>query len=267
MINVKGWRVLITGGARGMGLLWARHFLEDGASVILWDRDAPALEGAKAHLSAAYPERVEAKALDITDRAALFKAAMETGQVDAVVNNAGIVAGGRFAEMDPALHAAIVDVNLTAAIMVHRAFLPGMLARGWGHFVNIASAAGYLGTPYMAPYNASKWGLIGFTESLRLEMSELGIRGIGFTLICPSYVDTGMFEGVRPPLLVPLLKPEPFVAKAYRAFRHGRRILHEPFMVKLVPFLQGFLPNPVFNWIAKILGVTKSMETWTGHKG
>jgi all-trans-retinol dehydrogenase (NAD+) len=266
MKDVMGAKVLVTGGARGMGLLWARHFLSDGAAVILWDRDAKTLGAAKAELEEDYPGKVETKAIDVTDRKAVFAAAEATGAIDVLVNNAGIVSGGRFVDLDPALHAAVIDVNLTAAIMVCRAFLPGMVQRKSGRVVNIASAAGYLGTPYMAPYNASKWGLIGFTESIKLEMSELGLRGVKFTLVCPSYVDTGMFAGVKAPLMVPILKPAPFVAKAYRAFKRGKRILHEPFLVKLVPWLQGVFPNSWFNGIAKILGVTSSMSHWTGRK-
>jgi all-trans-retinol dehydrogenase (NAD+) len=266
MKDVMGAKVLVTGGARGMGLLWARHFLSDGAAVVLWDRDAKALGAAKAELEADYPGKVEIKAIDVTDRKAVFAAAEATGPIDVLVNNAGIVSGGRFVDLDPALHAAVIDVNLTAAVMLCRAFLPGMVQRKSGRVVNIASAAGYLGTPYMAPYNASKWGLIGFTESLELEMAELGLRGIKFTLVCPSYVDTGMFAGVKAPFLVPLLKPEPFVSKAYRAFKRGRRVLREPLVVKLVPRMRGLLPTAWFNVISKILGVTSSMSHWTGRK-
>jgi all-trans-retinol dehydrogenase (NAD+) len=141
-----------------------------------------------------------------------------------------------------------------------------MIQKKSGHIVNISSAAGFLGTPFMAPYNASKWGVIGLTESLKLEMEELGIPNIHFTLVCPSYVDTGMFAGVRAPILVPLLKPERIVDIAYRAFRKNRYLVLEPFIVKFVPLLRGILSNYLFGKVAKILGVTRSMAGWHGKR-
>jgi len=266
MMDLKGARVVVTGGARGMGLLWARHFLADGASVALWDRDEAMLASAKAELEKAYPGRGAALAVDVTDAAAVARAAERSGPADVVVNNAGIVAGGPFAELPVERQKAIIDVNLVAAMVVTRGFLPGMIERKKGRFVNVASAAGIIGTPFMAPYNASKWGLIGFTESLKLEMRELGLRDIRFTLLCPSYVDTGMFAGVKAPLLFPMLKPEALVAKAYRMFKKNRYMILEPFMVKFVPWLKGILPNSWFNAISKLLGVTSSMAHWTGRK-
>ena len=117
----------------------------------------------------------------------------------------------------------------------------------------------------MSPYNASKWGLIGLTESIKLEMDQLGVKGVRFTIVCPSYVDTGMFRGVRAPLLVPLLRPEPLVAKAYRAFRHNRYYVMAPFMVNWIPFLRGIMPIALFWRVSKILGVSSSMSGWKGH--
>jgi len=135
-----------------------------------------------------------------------------------------------------------------------------------GHIVNIASAAGLLGTPYMAPYNASKWGVIGLTESLKLELEEMKIQNIHFTLVCPSYVDTGMFAGIKSPLLTPLLSSERIVDIAYHAFKKNKYLVLEPFIVKFVPLLRGILPNGFFSKIMKIMGVTRSMAGWHGKR-
>lgn len=234
----------------------------------MWDKDETTLLAAAEGLNAKFPGRVRTAAVDITDRASVYRAANETCPegADVLVNNAGYVAGGPFTEVADEKHAATIDVNLTAVIWTCRAFLPGMMKKGRGHIVNMASAAGFLGTPYMAPYNASKWGLIGLTESLKLEMDELGHKNIRFTLICPSYVDTGMFHGVKAPLLVPLLMPEPLIRKAYAAFKSNRYMLLEPFLVKLVPWLQGVLPHTWFAAISRLLGVTRSMKDWKGRK-
>jgi all-trans-retinol dehydrogenase (NAD+) len=267
MKDVKGARVLVTGGARGMGLLWAQRFLEDGASVMLWDRDKAALDAAAIGLLARYPGKVAAAAVDVSDPSAVRKAAAAgcPKGVDVLVNNAGIVTGGKFVDGADDRDKAVVDVNLMACIWTMKAFLPGMIERRRGHVVNISSAAGFLGTPYMAPYNASKWGLIGLTEALKAEMRELGHREIKFTLICPSYVDTGMFSGVKSPRLTPLLAPSDLVDKAYRAFKKDKFRLLEPFAVKTIPFLRGVFPLACFDWICRVLGVTRSMEKWTGR--
>jgi short-subunit dehydrogenase len=265
MKEIKNRNALITGGARGMGRLWAERFLADGASVILWDLDASALKTAAKELVIQYPGKVRTVRLDITDRKAVYREAKKAGRVDILVNNAGIVAGGPLLETIDEKLAATIDVNLTSTIWMIKAFLPGMITRECGHIINISSAAGMIGTPFMAAYNASKWGLLGLTESIKLEMDELKVRGINFTVVCPSYVDTGMFHGAKAPLLIPLLKPEKLVHAAYRAFRKNRYYVMAPFMVNFIPFLRGIMPNAAFNFIAKILGVTRSMSGWKGR--
>lgn len=265
MKDIVNTTALITGGAGGMGRLWAEHFLKDGASVVLWDLNADSLKKTAKELNAAFPGKVRSARCDITNRTAVYREAKKTGPVDILVNNAGIVAGGKFLDTDDDKLAATINVNLQSVMWTIKAFLPGMISRKNGHIVNISSAAGFLGTPFMAPYNASKWGIIGLTESLKLEMEELNIKGIRFTLVCPSYVDTGMFNGVKAPLLVPLLNPEKFVTAAYGAFRKNRYLVMAPFMVNFIPFLRGIMPIGMFNVIAKVLGVTRSMADWKGR--
>jgi len=234
---------------------------------MLWDRDKAALDRAALGLLARYPGKVAAAVVDVSESTAVRRAAASgcPKGVDVLVNNAGIVTGGKFVDVPDERDRAAIDVNLMAAIWTTKAFLPGMIERRRGHVVNIASAAGLLGTPYMAPYNASKWGLIGLTESLKAEMRELGHREIKFTLICPSYVDTGMFAGVKSPLLTPLLAPSNLVDKAYRAFKRDKFRLLEPFVVKTIPFLHGAMPLSWFEWISRSIGVAKSMENWKGR--
>jgi all-trans-retinol dehydrogenase (NAD+) len=270
MKDIRNKTALITGGARGMGKLWAERLLADGARVILLDIDAAALKIAKSELEKSYRGRIASYAVDITNRAALYKtmkkASNDFGAIEILINNAGIVAGGKFLEVTDEKHAATIDINLKAMIFTIKAVLPGMIQKKSGHIVNISSAAGFLGTPFMAPYNASKWGVIGLTESLKLELEETGIHNIRFTLVCPSYVDTGMFAGVKAPLFTPILSPDQIVDIAYRSFRKDKYFVLEPFIVKFVPFLRGILPNRAFGYVAKILGVTSSMSGWHGKR-
>lgn len=267
-IEVEGKRVLVTGGARGMGRLWVEHFLADGAKVAIWDKSAELLTELKTEL-AGKGQKVFIQPLDITDEKAVNKAFDELsrkwGEVDILVNNAGIVVGGKFEEVPYSDLAKTVAVNLNGTMLATRTFLPQMIKRSSGHLVNVASASGFIGVPYMPAYSASKWAVIGFTESIRLELKAEGHTGVKVSLFCPSYVATGMFEGVKAPLLTPMLTPEEAVNRAYKAFRDGHYLIKEPLMVKMTPVLKALMPMSLFDAIADRLGVTGSMKHWTGR--
>lgn len=267
--KVKGSVCLITGGARGMGKLWAERFVADGARVVLWDLDETEL-GRTAEALRRRGASVFTQVVDVTDRKGVYAAAVEVtrsfGTVDILVNNAGVVSAGPFLDMPDEKLALTIDVDLKALMWTTKAFLPGMLAEERGWILNISSASGFIGVPYMPAYAAAKWGVLGLTDSLRLEMGLSGHKGIGFSVFCPSYVDTGMFQGVKPPRLVPMLTPEQAVNRGYKAFRKGEYVIVEPLMAKFTPALKTLLPRPVFDAVSDILGVTTSMRKWTGRK-
>lgn len=268
-VDVEGKRVLITGGARGMGRLWAEHFLADGAKVAVWARSQEHLAAMKAELLQK-GHKIFIQSVDVSDEKAVLRAADELarkwGDVDILVNNAGVVQGGKFDEVPYADLAKTINVNLTGLIMVTRLFLPQMMKRGSGHVINVSSASGFLGVPFMPAYAASKWGVIGFTESIRLEMKAGGYKNVGICLFCPSYVSTGMFEGAKAPAMTPILTPEEAVERAYKAFRAGAYLIREPFMVKMTPALRALMPTSLFDAVAEKLGVTGSMKEWKGHQ-
>jgi short-subunit dehydrogenase len=252
-----------------MGLLWAEHLVKDGAKVVLWDLDGAELERAAGHIRGLGGE-VLTQVVDVTDRQAVYAAAKDaaskTGSIEILINNAGIVAAGKFLEMPDEKLDATIDVDVKALLWTMKAFLPAMLERGAGHIINISSASGFIGVPYMPAYAASKWAVIGMTESLRLEMELEGHTGIKFTLFCPSYVDTGMFAGVKPPLLAPILTPEIAVKRAYKGFRKGEYLILEPFIVKFTPALKALLPRSIFDRVSDVLGVTQSAKGVHGRK-
>ena len=266
MKDVKGKTALVTGGASGMGYQWAELFAKDGASLVLWDLREDRLTEAAGKLRALGVD-VLTQVVDVSDRGAVYRAALtaqaETGGVDILVNNAGIVFSKPFLETPDEHLAATIDVDLKALFWTTKAFLPRMLERGSGHIINVSSASGFVGVPLMPAYVASKWGVIGLTESLRYELRG---KGIGFTLFCPSFVDTGMFEGARPPLLTKMLKSEEVVARAYEGFRRGEYFIIEPFLVKITPALKGILPSRLFDLVAQVLGVTKTMDDWKDRR-
>ncbi len=270
MKDVKNKYVLITGAAMGMGKIFARKFAADGAKLVLVDVNKEALEHTAEEIRSTGGE-VATYVCDLSQRRNVEELAdkvhAEVGKMDVVVNNAGVVFGGEFLEVDQDKHDLTISVNTMAVMWMTRAFLPDMIEKGAGHFLNMASASGLLGLPKGASYAASKWACIGFSESIRLEMAELGHKNIKVTTVAPSYIRTGMFDGVNAPLLTPILDPEEVVDKAYRAFKRDQILVLEPFMVKVTPLLKGLLPPPLFDVVGKLFGVTRSMESWKGHGG
>ncbi len=246
MLDLKGKKVLITGGAGGLGTALARQFSAEGAEVVLWDLKAPAAD-------------CRFEAVNVADRAAVAAAARKLGVVDVLVNNAGVHAPGDFLDGSEADAARQVDVNLNSYIWCARAFLPGMIERGSGHLVYTASAAGLLGVPGMAVYSATKHAVVGLAESIRMELLRAGRRGIGTTIVCPSFIDTGMFPDTKPPLFTPWLKPEDLAEKIVAAVKADRLYVREPAMVKLIPLLKA-LPRPVADALCALTGMDRSLR-------
>jgi len=117
----------------------------------------------------------------------------------------------------------------------------------------------------MSVYAASKWAVIGWSESLRLEMEKLE-TGVGVTAVIPSYIKTGMFDGVKAPILVPLLETDDIVDLMLKGIAARKRTIQAPFMVRLVPLIKAILPYKLFDWVAgNLLGVYKSMESFEGR--
>jgi all-trans-retinol dehydrogenase (NAD+) len=140
-----------------------------------------------------------------------------------------------------------------------------MIERGSGHVVTVASAAGLIGVPKQTDYGASKHAAVGFDESLRMELRRTA-PGVMTTVVCPSYIDTGMFSGVttRFPLLLPILKEEKVANAIVRAIQMNRRQVMMPFMVRTMPLMR-LLPVPAFDWVADFLGIARAMDEFVGR--
>ena len=151
---------------------------------------------------------------------------------------------------------------------VARAFLPAMIAAGrQARILNVASASGQLSVPRMSVYTGSKWAVIGWSDSLRLELEREGHGHVRVTTLIPSYIKTGMFDGARAPLLTPLLEPEYVVDKAWAAMKAGRPRLMLPWSVGLSRMLSGLLPLRAWDWLAgRVFGVYSSMDAFTGRR-
>lgn len=190
--------VLLTGASRGLGVDMAKHFAAKGARLALAARSEADLE----RVAASLPGETIVVPADVADLAALERLVKTVegslGAVDVLVNNAGIEHVGDFETMDVSLMERIVATNVTGLMWLTRLVLPSMISRGTGHIVNIASLAGLNPVPHNTVYSASKHAVVGFSRSLRAEMAD---HGIGVSVVCPGFVDGGMFAqwGRKPP--------------------------------------------------------------------
>jgi short-subunit dehydrogenase len=268
MRDLKGKRVLITGGASGIGLYLAERLVPEGAELVLVDVNEPALADAATSV-AALGARVSAQCCDVTDMDAVLalrdRVHAEVGPIDVLVNNAGIVYGGAFLDVPLAKHLRTYRVNIEGLVAMTHAFLPDLLGRPAGHLVNVASAAGLVGLPWGSTYASSKWAVIGFSESIRLELEMTRQAHVKVTTVCPSYVSTGLFEGAAPPKTTALLTPEELAQRIVQAVRHNDLYVLTPWLVRVTPMLKGVLPARVFDAIAWTLGASSSMEHWRGR--
>ncbi len=267
MKDVKGKLVLITGAAMGLGKLMAEHFAADGANLALLDLNKEALEETAKKIGD-LGVKVGHYICDVSDRDAVFamadKVHREMGPVDVLVNNAGIVVAGDFLDVDIEKHLKVIEVNQIAHLLTTAAFLPDMVKKGEGHLLIIASAAGLTAMPGISSYISSKFGALGFGEALRMEFNKKKLN-IPVTIVCPSMISTGMFDGAGHPVGVPPLKPEKIVNIIYKRFKKNKPYVLEPWPVKITPFCKSVLGTRVFETVFKSLGLYKSMDTFKGH--
>ncbi|WP_218599681.1 SDR family oxidoreductase [Polaribacter sp. NJDZ03] len=267
MKQIKGKTALITGGASGIGKIMVRLLLERGAKVIIWD-----INNSKIHetiLEFANKGDLVGHVVDVSDinqiKETAKKVIQETGTVDILINNAGIVAGKFFHEHTTKDIVKTMEINANAPMFITREFLEGMLDQNSGHICNIASSGGLISNPKMSVYAASKWSLIGWSDSLRLEMKQLK-KSIHVTTIMPYYINTGMFDGVQSK--IPILDPEAASLTIIKAIENNKRMVTIPgYIYRLTRIGQGFMSLNMFDWFAgTVLGIYKTMEHFTGRK-
>ncbi len=193
---LAGRGAVVTGGGRGIGAATARALAEAGAAVVMAGRSAAQLAATAEELRAAGHQAFEVPC-DVTDPAQVARlrdeatAALQRAGagVDVLVNNAGIAHSAPLKAITLEEWNRLFAVNVTGTFLCTQAFVPAMLAAGWGRVVNVASIAGKMGAPYIAAYAASKHAVVGFTRAVA---AEVAARGVTVNAVCPGYVDTEM---------------------------------------------------------------------------
>ena len=264
--DLSGATVLITGGGNGLGRRMAIGAARRGARVIIWDLSAERGVAVRDDIRA-HGLPADAYTVDVSDRVAVRAAAEATGEVDVLINNAGVVSGQALLEGSDEGIERTMAVNVLALYWVTRAFLPGMVERGRGTVVTVASAGGLVGVAKQTDYSASKWAAVGFTESLRAEM-RADRTGVNTLVVCPYFIDTGMFEGVRTrfPLLLPILHEGDVARSILDGVESGRQQIVMPPLVGLVPIAR-VLPVRAFDAVVDLMGINRTMEHFTGRPG
>ena len=196
MQGLKDETIIVTGGGGGIGSATCRRLAREGAKVAVFDRNLVAAQKVAAEISAAGGQ-AEAFDCDITDRASVDAAVAATqaqlGPVAVLVNNAGWDVFKPFTKTVPAEWDRLIAINLTGALHMHHAVLPGMAERKKGRIVNVASDAARVGSSGEAVYAACKGGLVALTKALAREHAR---HGITLNVVCPGPTDTALLAGV-----------------------------------------------------------------------
>lgn len=268
-MNIKDSIVVITGGASGIGRIMGRIALEKGAKgLAVWDINQQNLDTVVAEHSQL--GNVKGYIVDVSNFDAVKEAyaatVAEFGQVDILINNAGVVTTNKTFDQNTRLDIErTITINTIAPMYVALAMLPDMIARNSGHICNITSAAGLLANPRMSVYAASKWAAMGWSDSVWIELKQMK-SNVKVTTFAPYFINTGMFDGVKS-WFFPILDPEKTSARVIRSIEKNTRFKGVPFAFRFARLMQGILPMRGADWIfGELFGIYHAMDHFTGRK-
>lgn len=254
--KLAGKVVAITGGGRGIGLATAKALVAQGARVSIGDVDVELAEQAAKELDG------YGGALDVRDSksfAAFIDATQAAlGPVDVLINNAGIMPTGAFTEESDEISDTQIDVNVRGVIHGCKQVLPGMVNRGQGHIVNVASLAGVFPIPGLAVYCATKFAVVGLTQSLREEYRD---SGVSFSTIMPAKVKTELASGTEVAGRgLPTSSPEDVAAAVVEALKDNLTEVTVPRYMGVAPAALGLAPHRLQRGIRRLFGDRRVLE-------
>jgi NAD(P)-dependent dehydrogenase (short-subunit alcohol dehydrogenase family) len=276
MQALQGKKVIVTGGAMGIGLATCRRLIKEGCDVTIWDLSDKDLKNAEKELKQA-GGTVFTYLCDVSDKDRVHELAAQAGKdmgrVDILINNAGYVRHGMFWEQPVEDAVKQMDVNVNALFYTIHEFLPEMIQRNSGHIVNVSSGVAMTSAPGLAAYTTSKWAVWGLTDVLRLELLTAGKKGIKFTSVHPGNILSGMFEGFAlnflGRLIVPPVKDHDVIAKGIveKGLKKQRHLVVIPWQIYLGMIFRGLVPDFILGRIALLVGLGNCVTNYKGRKG
>ncbi|PWJ43942.1 SDR family NAD(P)-dependent oxidoreductase [Sediminitomix flava] len=269
MTKLKDKTILITGACAGIGkALLIQGLIQKAKSIIYLDKDLTQVHRLYHEFQPTHCE-LRGEVVDISNPNEVKEIAQQLAEedihIDILFNNAGVMIGKYFHEMQTEEIDLLMDVNAKGSMYVASALLPRMIERKQGHIVNITSIAGLVSCPQMSVYCASKWASTGWSESLRLEMEQLKTN-IKVTTVQPGHVNTTMFTGFKSNFLTPTLTAEEVAKQIVKGVGKNKIFVRMPFMNRLSPFIKGILPVRWFDLlIGRGLGIYDSMANFEGN--
>ncbi|MEU1983704.1 SDR family oxidoreductase [Nocardia sp. NPDC019395] len=255
--SIRGKVVVITGGARGIGLATALALAKLGAKIAIGDIDEKTVKESGTDHDFDHYAR-----LDVTDQQSfttfLDDVERELGPIDVLINNAGIMPTGRLVEEPDQITRRILDINVYGVILGSKIALTRMLERKHGHIINIASLAGETHIPGLATYNASKHAVLGFTDTLREEYRG---TGVAFSSVLPTLTNTDLGSGVPAPKGLPAAEPEDIAAAVVRLIAKPRPKARVTRAAGAMSVFVNLLPQSVGDALGRSMG---SAQTFLG---
>ncbi|MFF2552449.1 SDR family oxidoreductase [Nocardia sp. NPDC058058] len=250
-IDLAGARVLITGAGRGIGQCTAELFASKGAEVAIADVDTAAAQSVAAALDA------KAFELDVRHRDQWDKVVADFGRIDILVNNAGVMPAGAFLDEPDAVGHTTIDVNVWGLIHGMRAVAPGMVDRGRGHIINVASLAGKIPIAGLAVYNASKFAAVGLSAATRLEFEPYGVS---VSTVMPSAVRTRLSSGLALGAGMPTVDPEDVAAAVVQTVRTRRAEVAVPNYLGPIDAVFAAAPEPAVRLVRRMFNGDRALH-------
>jgi NADP-dependent 3-hydroxy acid dehydrogenase YdfG len=259
-MQLEGAVVAITGAGRGIGRATAEAFADRDAIVCLGDLDGESAANAAAEIGAhAHPFQVDVRARE--SFADFIDTVQRTvGEIDVLVNNAGVMPSGPFLEEDDATLETVFGVNFAGPVYGMQLVLPGMIERRRGHVVNVASLLGKFELPGLASYVASKHALVGLSHAVRAELDGTGVT---LTVVLPAIVKTELSAGIPIPWPISTfarVEPEDVARAIVSSCAHGPKELAVPRWLSVFPALRPLIPDAIETLVRKLFGDDRALH-------